>query len=295
MSIIIPTYNWSGVLPYSVGSALRQTFSDFEVLVVGDGCTDDSESVVGAVGDGRVRWINLPVNNGHQSVPNNEGLRQARGEYIAYLGHDDLWLPHHLSCLVAALEAGADLAYGITERVFPGDAPRQYAPDKPGYDPGDWLPPTGLAHRRGVTEGVGGWADYRTLTVSPEIDLWRRAYEHGFKFVFVPRLTAIKFPASKRPGVYRETPHHEQAEWFGRIGREGDLEASELAGLLASVVKTPAWDEMIYTELARAFLSETGKRIRRRLVGMIHRPPPAPLEGEQTEAIRLFKGLRPKL
>ena len=296
VTVIIPTYNWSGVLPYSVGSALRQTFSDFEVLVVGDGCTDDSEAVVGAVGDARVRWINLPINNGHQSAPNNEGLRQARGEFIAYLGHDDLWLPHHLSCLVAALESGADVAFGVTERVFPGDAPRRFAPDRPGYEPGDWLPPTGLVHRRGVTEGVGGWADYRALTVSPEIDLWRRAHEQGYKFVFVPRLTAIKFPASKRPGVYRETPNHEQAEWFGRIGREGDLEAAELAGLLlaASASKTPAWDEKLYPEMTRDFLSETGRRIRRRLSGMVRRPP-ARREGEEIEAVRLFKGLRPKL
>src|SRR5437773_8305304 len=111
VTVIIPTYNWSSVLPYSIGSALRQTFTDFELLVVGDGCTDDSEAVVGRIGDSRVRWINLPTNTGHQSEPNNEGLRQARGQYIAYLGHDDLWLPHHLSCLVSALEQDAYLAY----------------------------------------------------------------------------------------------------------------------------------------------------------------------------------------
>ena len=83
VTIIIPTYNWSSVLPYSIGSALQQTFSDFELLVIGDGCTDDSESVVKAIGDERVRWINLPINTGHQSEPNNEGLRQACGEFIA--------------------------------------------------------------------------------------------------------------------------------------------------------------------------------------------------------------------
>ena len=74
VTVITPTYNWSSVLPYSVGSALRQTFTDFEVLVVGDGCTDDSGAVVEAFGDERVRWINLPANTGHQSEPNNEGL-----------------------------------------------------------------------------------------------------------------------------------------------------------------------------------------------------------------------------
>ena len=59
VTVVMATHNWSTVLPYSIGSVLRQTFSDFELLVVGDGCTDDSESVVAAVGDPRVRWINF--------------------------------------------------------------------------------------------------------------------------------------------------------------------------------------------------------------------------------------------
>src|SRR5438046_5361757 len=78
VTVIIATYNRSNVLPYSIGSVLRQSFHDFELLVVGDGCTDDSESVVAAMGDPRVRWISLPANTGHQSGPNNEGLHQAR-------------------------------------------------------------------------------------------------------------------------------------------------------------------------------------------------------------------------
>src|SRR5256714_13138994 len=114
VTVIIATYNWSSVLPYSIGSVLRQTFTDFELLVVGDGCTDDSEQVVAAIGDPRVRWINLPANHRQQSAPNNEGLRQARGEIIAYLGHDDLWLPHHLEVLVGALDReAADGVFGM--------------------------------------------------------------------------------------------------------------------------------------------------------------------------------------
>jgi glycosyltransferase involved in cell wall biosynthesis len=296
VTVIIPTYNWSRVLPYSIGSVLRQTFSDFEVLVVGDGCTDDSESVVKAVNDERVSWINLPVNTGHQSGPNNEGLRQARGELIAYLGHDDLWLPHHLSCMIAALEAGADVAFGIVERIVPGESARRPTPARLNYTPGDWLPPTGVVHRRRVIERVGGWGDYRDLTTDPEVDLWRRAHDDGHRFVFVPRLTALKFPASKRPGVYRDTPHHEQAEWSERIRSEPGLEAVELVGMLSAAVKVRPLNEIRYPQLARDFLSETVKRARRRLRGIVQPAPvPPPLKGQQVEANRLLKGLRPKL
>ena len=62
VTIVMATYNWSTVLPYSIGSALLQEFADFELLVVGDGCTDDSAEVVASISDPRVRWIGLPVN-----------------------------------------------------------------------------------------------------------------------------------------------------------------------------------------------------------------------------------------
>src|SRR4051812_6823095 len=82
VTVIIATYNWSTVLPYAIHSVLAQTMSDFELLVVGDGCTDDSEQVVAAIKDPRVRWINLPANTGHQAGPNNRGLPATR----AYCG-----------------------------------------------------------------------------------------------------------------------------------------------------------------------------------------------------------------
>ena len=110
--MIIATYNWATVLPYSIGSVLDQTFTDFELLVIGDGCTDESEQVVAAIADPRVHWINLPTNTGNQAGPNNEGLRRARGDIVAHLGHDDLWLPRHLEHLVAAIDAGAAVAHG---------------------------------------------------------------------------------------------------------------------------------------------------------------------------------------
>ena len=225
VTVIIATYNWSTVLPYSIGSVLGQTFSDFELLVIGDGCTDDSEQVVKAIDDSRVRWIGLP-RTGHQSGPNNEGLRQARGEYIAYLGHDDLWLPHHLSLLVAALDAGADLAHTLVALVPPdGGRVTIAAPE--------WRPPSSVMHRRRLTEEIGGWRDFRELSVTPEGELWSRVREAGYRITIVARLTDLKFPASWRRDVYRERPCHDQAAWLARIQAETELEAVILASVVA--------------------------------------------------------------
>src|SRR5689334_5131336 len=109
VSVIIATFNQSRALRCAIRSVLWQTLQDFELLVVGDACTDDSEQVVTSFDDPRVRWHNLAENSGNQPAPNNKGLELARGDYIAYLGHDDLWYPTHLETLVSRLEtAGAD-------------------------------------------------------------------------------------------------------------------------------------------------------------------------------------------
>src|SRR3954447_9854873 len=154
VTIIVPTYNWSAVLPFSIASALDQGFADFELIVVGDGCSDDSGEVVAAIGDPRVRWVNLPANSGHQSAPNNEGLRRARGELVAYLGHDDLWLPHHLECLVEAIDAGADMTFGLT-RIVSAVAEREPRIMGGSYRPGAWIPPTAVVHRKLLADRCG--------------------------------------------------------------------------------------------------------------------------------------------
>jgi glycosyltransferase involved in cell wall biosynthesis len=288
VSVIIATFNWSSVLPHSIGSVLRQTMTDFEVLVVGDGCTDDSEQVVAAIGDPRVRWINLPENTKHQSGPNNEGLRQARGEFIAYLGHDDLWLPHHLDAHVAALDrSGAAMTHSLLLWLDPDD--RELWPAVPQPEVRMWGPPSCTVHRRSVTEALGGWRDYREVEHSPEIDLWHRAQDASYEFQFVPRLTAIKFPASMRRGVYRSKPSHEQAAWSARIESEPDLEATLLVEMIA---ERRAARRLSYAELLRQLAAETLIRVRRRLTGGTKLLASfSRRKGREIDAVRRFKGL----
>lgn len=285
VSVIIATYNRSNVLPFSIGSVLRQTFTDFELLVVGDGCTDDSEAVVRDFRDTRVRWIPLPTNSGHQSEPNNEGLRQARGQYIAYLGHDDLWLPHHLSCLVALLSAGADMAYGLTLCVGTEAGDRFLSPATETYTAGATLFPSSVVHNRRMTEQVGGWRLYHEIGMPPDGELWLRAHKAGFHFARAPRLTVIKFPGSARRNVYKLRSCHEQEAWFSRIRSDDHLEAEELIRTLYLSGQT--MQQMPYPILWRRFFRETRLRLVRRLRRTFSRKE----KGARVKASRRLKGL----
>ena len=283
VTVIIATYNWSSVLRYAIDSVLAQTMRDFEVLVVGDGCTDDSEQVVAAAGDPRVRWINLPENTGHQTGPNNRGLQEARGEFIAYLGHDDLWLSHHLQCTADALEeSGCAFAHSLLIRISGDHDVGIPVLPKPRYGWGG--PPSCTVHRRSVIDTIGGWNDYRTLSVPPEIDLFHRAQAAGFKAVFVPRLTSIKFPASQRKDAYRERPSHEQSDWLKRIRSDPNFEAAHLVRVIQSMVNDIP-REMPIRRLLNTFIEELFKRVAGRLARIVHP------QGSGIDRNKKYKGL----
>jgi len=95
VSVIIPTYNRAHLVGRAIRSVLNQTYQDFEIIVVDDGSTDNTEEVVKSFNDPRIRYIRHEENRGG-SAARNTGIRAARGEYIAFLDDDDYWLPTKL-------------------------------------------------------------------------------------------------------------------------------------------------------------------------------------------------------
>jgi glycosyltransferase involved in cell wall biosynthesis len=123
VSVIIPAYNSMTYLPKTLESVLRQTFTDFEVLIINDGSSDNIVEWALQIADPRVRLISQP--NQGVSVARNIGITHAQGEYIAFLDADDLWQPTKLEKQVRCLEddPAAGLVYTWTAFIDESDQP----------------------------------------------------------------------------------------------------------------------------------------------------------------------------
>ena len=104
VSIIMPTYNRAWIIERAIESVLKQTFIDFELLVIDDGSTDDTRKLIKKQTDSRIKLF--ASNHRGASAARNIGLSQARGEFIAYLDTDNVWHPNFLE--VMAQEFGSD-------------------------------------------------------------------------------------------------------------------------------------------------------------------------------------------
>ncbi len=197
VTVIVAAYNCSHTLRCAIASICDQTYADFEAWIVGDACTDDSQQVVASFADPRLRWANLPHHIGSQSGPNNEGLRRARGEYIAYLGQDDLWFPWHLASLVDTIEqADADFVHAVVALRFPHQPPQAVgAPELHRSHANRFVPPSGWLHRRGILDRSGPWPDPAALINGVDFVLQRRASLAGYRFAGSGQLTVLKFPS----------------------------------------------------------------------------------------------------
>jgi len=113
VSVIIPTYNRADKITASIQSVLDQTYEDFELIVIDDASSDDTESVVNGIGDDRIRYHRMSENGGAARA-RNAGAELSGCEYIAFHDSDDKWLPDKLKCQMEYMEHHPDagLVYG---------------------------------------------------------------------------------------------------------------------------------------------------------------------------------------
>ena len=149
VSVIVPTYNREAYLREAVESVCRQTYPEWELLVVDDGSTDGTRAYLAGLTDSRIRVI-LSDHLGNPNSVRNLALAKARGRYVAFLDSDDWWDPEKLTRQVQALAASVDCAWSYS--AFRGvDSERR---EVPLADPAPFAPQGGWVLERFVSGDV---------------------------------------------------------------------------------------------------------------------------------------------
>lgn len=206
-SVLLPTHNRADVLPFAIRSVLKQTVSDLELLIVGDGCSGETAAAVNRFNDDRIHWFDLPKAPNFGYANRNIALRKARGQYIAFMAHDDLWLPDHLDLLTSSLEQeGVELAYSRPLWVIPKGkiVPISYNLRDPltlkrFLTGNNSIPAACVMHRRSCLERYGYWDE--TLPEWGDRDMWARIIKGGNgrrNFNYCSEPTCLHFRANWR-------------------------------------------------------------------------------------------------
>lgn len=193
VSIIISTYNRPQLLKRAIESVQKQTFTDWELIVVHDGNDRkviNGETSLDILNDRRILWV-LIEHFGNDTKPKNEGIKLAKGKYIAFLDDDNTWRPDHLQLLVKCLDENPDIAMAYGDRWVVNET--QLGQDRMGVS--SEFTPALLAHhnyidtsdvlvRREALFAVGGFDERYKKYV--DWNLWLRMEKYGFRFKRVP-------------------------------------------------------------------------------------------------------------
>ncbi|MBZ8182200.1 glycosyltransferase [Oscillatoria salina] len=195
ISVIIPAYNAQKTIKETIESVLKQTFPDFELIIINDGSQDSTLEIIQEIKDPRIRVFSYQ--NSRQAVSRNRGISRATGEYIAFLDADDLWTPDKLEKQLTALQTNpeAAVAYSWTNWI---DESSQF------LRRGSYLSFNGYVYpqllqinflengsnpliRREALETVGGFEP--SLTPAEDLDLYLRlAARYSFVAVQSPQI-----------------------------------------------------------------------------------------------------------
>jgi glycosyltransferase involved in cell wall biosynthesis len=198
VSVIVPVYNGAASIGRALQSVFAQTFTDFEIICVDDGSTDDTPSVLASFGD-KVR-VMRQANRGFPGA-RNAGVAASRGQLIALIDHDDQWLPRKLELEVTALLSDPDAALVYSDVIVVNEAGDESRSSPIGPDTAHapsmdemltriWpIMPSTVVMRRSAFDRAGGFCE----SLKEDLDFWLAIREQG-AFIYLPdRLVRFTF------------------------------------------------------------------------------------------------------
>lgn len=213
ISVIVPLYNKAAYIQRALESIFNQSLSDFEVIVVDDGSTDDGPRIVSEYADRRLRRV--AQRNAGPGSARNRGIREARSEYLAFLDADDEWAPGYLEESLRLLCAHSDAASVTSGYIeFPSQTSREamwrargitegahrLSPDMPAMEAVHrlaYMSPCSTIARADIVRKWGGFYDMNNCAYSEDAFLWLKILLNETVVFSVAPLTRIHFEASR--------------------------------------------------------------------------------------------------
>lgn len=265
VSVVVPTYNAESFLGATIRSVTKQTYKNWELLIVDDCSTDGTADLARtlATNDDRVQLIALKTNSNLPAVPRNEGIGRSRGDLIAFLDHDDLWFRRKLERHIAAHRRNEQLAMTHSTLLnYPNHFDfRQFfnlpAPVRPMTSHQRLLlfntvMCSAAVVKRDVLSEIGGFSEDPDLRAIEDYDLWLR----------VSRLHSIGY-LPEILGLYR----HQPASTYS---------SQSVNTKLAALHERVRADDFVAAETLR---SGSTRRLRNRLRGIWYYGASGPVRG----------------
>lgn len=201
VSVVIPAYNSAAYIGETLESLIRQSFKDWESIVINDCSDDQTVAVVERFRDQRIRLVNFSSRR-IVAASRNEGIRRSKGKYVAFLDSDDLWTPDKLADQVRAMESDPGLVliysvaklfghtsplscdYGITPRPSAAALDRQTLLRK------NVICCSSVLARVALVREVGGFDEDPVLRAVEDYDLWLRMADRGI-LGFLPTIHVL--------------------------------------------------------------------------------------------------------
>jgi len=197
ISVILPVYNGSTYLRDAIESITTQSFRDFELIIINDGSTDDSESIIKGIGDSRVHFVSQ--HNQGLAATLNQGIRMVKGRYIARQDQDDLMLQTRLTKQVEYLESHPDCAMvGTWCEIWVGNKPTDRSHRHSASNEAlqlDLLFDNPFVHssvmvRTEVLRNLGGYSENESRQPPEDYELWSRIAKN-YQVANIPEMLTV--------------------------------------------------------------------------------------------------------
>ena len=192
ISVVIPTYNHAEYLAEALRSLQNQTRGDWEAIVVNNYSDDDTVAVVEAFADPRIRLENFR-NNGVIGASRNRAIQLARGDFIAFLDSDDLWLPSKLEVCMSRFTPDTGLVGHDLERFGRASGRLRSGPAARATFlslllKGSCITPSAAIVRTGILRQVGGFTEAPEMVTAEDYHLWLKLAAAGTSMAFIPEV-----------------------------------------------------------------------------------------------------------